>query len=959
MTAIKIDELLHLTLERAREMARPPVSTYRVQFHAGFRFKAASAIVPYLAELGITHVYASPYLAAVAGSMHGYDVIDPTRLNPELGSEQDYEEFLATLKRFGMSHILDMVPNHMGVETNDNHWWNSVLELGKVSPFGKFFDIRWEDSCDPAMQDRVLIPTLGEPYGRALENGQLRLGFERTAGRFYVEYFKRRFPIDPATAEQILRNEPHISDENIELALASFNGTAGDARSFDRLDALLRAQHYRLAWWRLASQEINYRRFFDINGLAALAMEREEVFAAVHRFVLELAAAGKIAGLRIDHPDGLYDPAQYFQRLQKHYLLAIANRIARERLGNLAVDWEEFGAVMNRTIDDETLGKASTTGLYVVAEKILAMNEELPAAWACGGTSGYDFLIMVNALFVDRSHEKRFTQIYQTITGSSDTFAELAYQKKKLVLEQSFGADLASLAGGARKLAAKTLRGRDFTFQMLRDALRELIASFPVYRTYINSNTVSAADQSHLEAATKAASGRNSTMSPDLFAFICDLLLQIGDDAFDEHDRKDQLRFAGSFQQLTSPATAKGVEDTAFYVYQRLISLNEVGGEASRFGIDTDELHRYLSMRRERWPFALSVLSTHDTKRSEDVRARINVLSEMPDEWEAHVSRWMAINAKHRRAAGNGSAPAADEEYLLYQTLIGIWPIEDSGGGAQELTLRMQQFMLKAMREAKLRTSWTEPDERWESAVRSFVADVLDPNCSSEFIQSISSFAGRVGQAGVLNSLAQTLLRIAAPGVPDTYQGTELWDFSLVDPDNRRPVDYPLRDRICEKVKAIEMLPAASRATVVRNLLEHAEDGAIKLWTIRRALHCRRSNPELFTSGEYVSVDVTGLHATRVFAFARLTENRIALCVVPRLTSQFTWNTQVFPVGASFWGDTQLRLPEEFKNRSIENMLTGERVDCGGSAQGVNLMLSKAFTSLPIALFITETLTPN
>jgi (1->4)-alpha-D-glucan 1-alpha-D-glucosylmutase len=959
MMAINTDELFQLTLERARALARRPVSTYRLQFHAGFTFTQAGEIVPYLADLGITHIYASPYLAAVAGSMHGYDVIDHTRLNPEIGSEQDYEEFLAALDRRGMSHILDVVPNHMGVETNDNAWWNSVLELGRDSPFAGYFDIAWDDPCNPASSGRVLIPALGEPYGDVLEKGQLKLELDRSAGRFFIGYFNRRFPIAPASTNEILPEENRLCDATLADGVAALNGTPGDSRSFDRLDSLLLRQHYRLAWWRIASQEINYRRFFDINGLAALAMENEEVFVAVHEFTLHLAAEGKITGLRVDHPDGLYDPEQYFRRLQKHFLLAIAKQIARERLDEAALKWAGLEAAIERRIDVTVSNDVPGAFLYVVVEKILAFGESLPTGWHCDGSSGYDFLVMTNALFVDRAHEEKFTQIYQRITGNLDTFGDIAYRKKLLVLKQSFASETRRLTELLLKLAAKTRTGRDFSFENLQDGLRELIASFGVYRTYINSPVVGETDQSQIQAATEAAIRRNPHLPPGLFHFIRDMLLQKDDHAFVEKERDDQLRFAGQFQQLSSPATAKGVEDTAFYVYQRLISLNEVGGDPGRFGIDPDELHQYFLVRQQRWPHALSALSTHDTKRSEDVRARLNVLSEIPDDWEMRVTRWIALNAKHRRSVNDSAAPAPDEEYLLYQTLLGVWPLASAPGDLAKLEPRIWQFMQKALREAKLRTSWMQPQEQWEEAMRSFIGDLLSPAKSAAFLEDISAFARQIARRGLLNSLSQTLIRLAAPGVPDTYQGTELWDFSLVDPDNRRPVDYPLRRRLLDELKTIEALPPARRQAEVGRLFQHMEDGRIKLWTIRQGLRCRKLRPDLLAVGQYVPVTLGDSRAASIFAFARFHENHCALCVVPRFAAVFFSSDQRVYPGGGAWGDTQLKLPESFRNASLENVLTGERIVCGASDRAIGLALSEIFSTLPIALFVGEIQSSN
>ena len=765
MTADRIDELLRLASQRALSLARLPGSTYRIQFHAGFTFQNATAIVPYLADLGITHLYASPYLAAVAGSMHGYDVIDHDRLNPELGTEADYEELLRVLKRYGLSHILDTVPNHVGVDTNDNAWWNSVLEHGRASPFARYFDISWRGSASADLHDRVLIPILGDSYGKVLEGGQLKVEYEGDTDRLVVVYFNRRFPISPSTRELVF-GKSAADSRDMGHAITELNGSPGDPRTFDRLDALLQAQHYRLAWWRAAPDEINYRRFFDINGLAALAMERAEVFIAAHAFTLRLAAQAKITGLRVDHPDGLYDPKKYFRRLQQHYLVAIAEEIARESPDWRDDVWKEVEPelIARLSAREKDAEEATAPLLYVVAEKILAADEGLPSDWSCHGTSGYDFLVMVNELFVDQANEAAFSRLYESISRQTDGFGELAYRNKLFVLNQSFAGDLHRLTRRLQRLAANDRRARDFSFRNLQDALRELIACFPVYRTYIDSDCVSGQDQSYLESAAKDAIDRNPKMQAEVFHFVRDMLLQLPADSFTFPDRARQLRLAGKFQQLTSPVMAKGVEDTAFYQYQRLIALNEVGGDPGRFGIDPAELHRYLSHRQQSWPFALNALSTHDTKRSEDVRARINVLSEMPVEWEARVRRWMTLNASQRDNIGGIPAPAPDEEYLLYQTLIGIWPLSGAAGVDDTFIRRVLQFMQKALREAKLRTSWTEPAPQWEAAVENFVRRILDKSSAGEFLADVSSFVQTVSHYGLINSLSQTAFAAGCTG---------------------------------------------------------------------------------------------------------------------------------------------------------------------------------------------------
>jgi (1->4)-alpha-D-glucan 1-alpha-D-glucosylmutase len=916
-----------------------PESTYRLQFHAGFTFRDAAAIVPYLHELGITHVYASPYFRAVAGSTHGYDVTSHAELNPEVGSEADYEAFLAALREHGMSHILDTVPNHMGVATNDNAWWNDVLENGPASTYAHYFDIAWRESPRPELQDKVLLPVLGALYGEVLEKGELKLAFDN--GGFGVKYYERRFPVDPRTYGLVLsegREElertlgprdpiasefrglmDRLADDDpkaikaqlatiakrsaaihqfVERNVAAINGTPGDTRSFDRLDELLSGQHYRLAWWRTASDEINYRRFFDINDLAALSMEHEEVFRATHERILRLLAEGKIAGLRIDHPDGLYDPKQYFRRLQEHYA---------------------------RTTGTDAEGRP----LYVLVEKILAMEEELPRDWTVHGTSGYDFLIHLNNLFVDPSGREEMTRVYEHFVGDETPFSEIVYEKKKLILRISLASELNMLAHRFDRFAQRHRKTRDFTLNALRDALREAIACYPVYRSYVSDEGVSETDVRHTEQAVNAAIERNPKTDAAIYHFIRDTLLQKDREGYTEEDRNARLRLVGRFQQLTAPATAKGIEDTAFYVYNRLISLNEVGGEPDHFGSTPEELHRYFQERQRNWPHALSALSTHDTKRSEDVRARINVLSEMPGEWEDRVLWWGQLNARHRRRVGRLVAPHPNEEYLLYQTLVGAWPMGDvSAEEHATFVKRIQAYMKKAMKEAKVHTSWTSPNEAYDEAVSEFVADVLDEGKSEHFLAEIRKFQKEIGRHGMINSLAQTVVRLTAPGVPDTYQGTELWDLSLVDPDNRRPVDYGHRRRMLEGLRSPEVAYA-------RELVSNMEDGRVKLFVTRQCLHARRQYPGLFSTGAYVPLEVVSRGGGLAFAFMREHKGRAAVVAVPRLR-------------ATAPGEREgvIGMPAGWAGREMRNILTGE------SVRGEILRVADLFEHFPVAVLV-------
>ncbi len=848
----------------------------------------------------------------------------------------------------GLGQILDTVPNHMGVGTNENAWWNDVLENGRASRYGAYFDIAWRSSSRPELQDKVLLAVLGDPYGDILEAGQLRLAF--ADGAFSIHYYDRRFPVAPVSYAKVLghrldelekalgtedpalieyqsiltsiRNLPdrhetdpdrvaerHREKEVVKRRLAAlvgeseairdriarnveeFNGRQGDPRSFDLLDELLEQQCYRLAYWRVAPDEINYRRFFDINDLAALSMEREEVFEPAHRLVLRLVAEGKVDGLRIDHPDGLYDPAEYFRRLQAHHALTMARLAYEADPDARSTEWAELEGPLRERIAARLDRPGGPLGrpLYVVAEKILGAEEELVESWPVHGTSGYDFLNQVNGLFVNPDVARAFTRLYNDHVQDDSGFAELVYRKKLLIMQVSLASELHMLTDQLDRLAQKSRRSRDFTFNTLRQSLRAVIAAFPVYRSYIADDGVHEGDRRYIDVAVRRATARNPLLSRRLFRFVRDMLLLQSPESFTDADRAEQRRFAGKFQQVTAPVTAKGVEDTAFYVYNRLVSLNEVGGEPGRFGTRPDTVHAYNRTRQARWPYALSPLSTHDTKRSEDVRARINALSEMTDDWWAAVARWMQLNEPHRKAGSDDeqTIPDANEEYLLYQTLVGAWPLEPATAGSDEAATfvkRIQEYMLKALHEAKVHTSWINPNAEYDEAVTEFVGRILDEGSSRKFLDDFRAFARRVAEYGLYNSLSQTLLKLAMPGVPDTYQGTELWDFSLVDPDNRRPVDYELRRRMLQELRsAADSAGGGDLRGLASELLAAKEDGRIKLYVTHRTLASRRDHPGLFTAGEYLPLAAEGSKAAHLFAFARRDGQAAAIVAVPRL----------------------------------------------------------------------------
>ena len=928
---------------------RVPDSTYRLQFHAGFTFRDAAALVPYLAALGVTDCYCSSYLKAVPGSLHGYDVADPTVINPEVGTEDDYRAFVETLRAHGMGHLLDIVPNHMGIARSSNRWWQDVLENGPSSRYARFFDIDWQP-IKRELADKVLLPILGDQYGAVLERQEILLRYE--TGVFRLEYFETRLPIAPRSYPRILRHgidrliaahgedhddviellsiitslerlpsrsdpDPaHIAERQREKEVAKrrlaelerrspivqaflrenvtrFNGTPGDPASFDLLDGLLGDQAYRLAHWRVASEEINYRRFFDINELAAVRMEDPEVFDESHRLVFRLVDEGAVTGLRIDHVDGLYDPGDYLRCLQ---LRAGAGR-----------------------------GDAGDRPLFIVVEKILAPGEPLPAGWPVEGTTGYEFVNEVNGLFVDRRHAKAFDELYGRFTGDQTPFEDLAYRCKKLIMQIGMASEIQVLAHRLNLFSERNRHYRDFTLYSLVHAIREIIACFPVYRTYVGGGAqqVSDRDRTYIDQAVNEAKRRNPGTTGHVFDFIRDLLLKRAD-YIPEEDRDAYLFFVTRFQQTTSPVTAKGIEDTAFYQYNRLVSLNEVGGEPARFGVGPEDVHRWMEERQRTWSTALSTTSTHDTKRSEDVRARIDVLSEIPGEWRTAINRWARLNKRHRGTVDGRAAPDRNEEYLLYQTLVGAWPLDALDEWPDEaFTGRIAAYMVKTLREAKRHSSWLNPNTAWEEAVTGFVRQLLDPQISPAFLQDLRGFVARVAHCGMWNGLAQTLVKMTAPGVPDFYQGTEIWNFSLVDPDNRRPVDYERRRSL------LDTLPDLGQPvdpTHLAEMLDARTDGRIKLLLIARALHLRRQAPDLFRDGDYVPLRASGARAPHVFAFARARAGEAIVTVVPRLTASLVPEPAAAPLGQAVWDDTVLALPPSLAAATWTNAITGESI---------------------------------
>jgi (1->4)-alpha-D-glucan 1-alpha-D-glucosylmutase len=939
--------------------------------------------VPYLHALGITDLYVSPVFRARQGSTHGYDVTDHTTINPELGTELDLEALAQTLQQHGMGLLLDVVPNHMGIGDEANRWWQDVLENGPSSPYAGFFDIDWNPPKQ-VLANQVLLPVLGDQYGRVLEQGEIRLAYDE--GAFFITFYQQRFPVAPRTWTAILEpaleqlrpvlaaDDPHLIElesiltslrylplrtetdpekvrerqrekevgkrrlaslmavsapvrSAIEAVVVVMNGQPDDPASFDRLEALLAEQAYRLCHWRVAADEINYRRFFDINELAAIRVEQPEVFEAVHALVFRLLRQGVVTGLRIDHPDGLFDPAQYFVDLQAGCSQALAEAAP-----------EDSSSAVGDT----------HRPCYVVIEKILAPDERLRDHWAVHGTTGYDFLNLVNGLFVDPQGQDSVQECYARYTGRTQPFAEVAYDSRKLILDVTMSSELHVLARRLERIAEQHRWSRDFTLFSLQEALREVIACFPVYRTYIRTlhTGVDAEDQGHITRAVSMAQLRNPAMSASIFDFIAEVLLLRDPGRLTAAQHTERWDFVMRFQQLTGPVMAKGLEDTAFYRTYSLVSLNEVGGGPASCDTAVEVFHQHNAERLAQWPSSLLTTATHDTKRSEDVRARINVLSEIPDEWERAVQRWQAWNRDKKEILNGVEVPEANEEYLLYQTLVGAWPLTPLDDTARARCIeRIVQYMEKALKEAKVHTSWINPQKAYDQAVRSFVQGILTPHTAPRFLTDFERFQARIAPAGLLNSLAQTLLKITAPGVPDLYQGTELWDDSLVDPDNRRPVDFSSRSAYLAELQQREsegLLP------LVQELLAQWGDGRIKLYVTYKALHCRRRHATLFRDGDYLPLPCSGARREHVVAFARRREHTWVLVVVPRLLMQLSVRRWL-PLGRRAWGQSALLLPPEAP-RTWHNILTGEVLTGAATAQAQRLPLQTIWQHCPVAL---------
>jgi (1->4)-alpha-D-glucan 1-alpha-D-glucosylmutase len=912
-----------------------PTATYRLQLNADFGFQHAAGITSYLAGLGISHIYASPIFKARKDSPHGYDGVDPNQLNPELGSSEGFEKLTAGLQKHGIGWLQDIVPNHMAFDY-ENRVLRDVLENGPSSQYYDFFDIAW-DHPDEGMHRRLLAPFLGRPYSACLENGEIKLNYNATG--FAVVYYDLKLPLSMASYLCILghrtekietklgaeheafvrfidlldnleslllpmdpvdrRNQVQSIKESlwdlyssdstiknfVDDNLRRFNDDRTQSGQYNLLDQILSQQMFRLCHWKVACDEINYRRFFDINELITLRQEKKVVFDHTHTLLTNLVGDGIVSGLRIDHIDGLRHPTDYLRRL-------------RQRLGDI----------------------------YVVVEKILDPAESLPDFWPVQGTTGYEFSPVVNGLFIRHQNENKITEIYTRFSQCHDSFETVAAACKRKVLKSQMAGDLDNLAGVVKRLSARTRAGRDFTMRRLKDALTEILVRFPVYRTYIEPERLRNADDEVIRSAVELSVLHRPDWRMEL-EFLQRLLLgEFGKELNGGSSESIMLQrdMTAKFQQLTAPLMAKGMEDTALYVYNRLLSLNEVGDHPSRFGCRVDAFHAFIKKRAEKWPYTMNNTATHDSKRGEDVRARINVLTEIPEEWEAVLKQWHVLNRDKKKRSNGRKVPDKNEEYVLYQTLLGIFPLD--AVETSTLVDRIRRYLIKAVREAKVHTSWLNPDETYEVALSSFVEAILSTSDQSQFLKAFLPFCRKVARYGIYNSLSQALIKITAPGVPDLYQGTELIDFHLVDPDNRRPVDFEKRKRYLLEIMT---KVASDPLHLIEELLANREDGRIKLFLIAQALRTRNAQAALFQRGSYLPLPAAGRYKEHVIAFARTYKHRCSITVVPRFLTALVDENQN-PLGNRVWRDTEIRLPQK-KNLRWKNVFTEEILSTNAS----------------------------
>lgn len=939
-----------------------PLATYRLQFNHQFTLQQAIELIDYWQELGITDLYASPLTKAKSKSLHGYDVIDHNQINPEIGTEEDFARLASLLKDKGMGFILDIVPNHMCIADPGNNWWRDVLENGPSSIYAGYFDITW-DPPKLELKDKILLPILTKPLGRVIEDQELKIVYQE--GAFFFDYNSILLPLNPKSWSSILKlihpelvtqlkendedllefesiltaldhlpdlserdpekckernrekeiikkrlshllEKNHLLQKSIQMALAKLNGTPGDPASFNQLELLLKEQAYRLSYWRLTNDLINYRRFFDINDLACLHMEKEEVLEATHSMIFKFIEKGWVTGLRIDHIDGLYNPQAYLKRLQEK--------------------------------------QPQSFPLYVIVEKILVGQERLNPDWLVAGTTGYDYLNLVNGIFVVPEARSPMQLIYDQFIGYPNKLSVLVYECKKLILLVSMASELYTATRQLEEISEQHRWSYDYALEGLRSALRDVIACFPVYRTYINQEDqqVSKEDQKYIFKAITFAKRLNPASDHLVFDFIKSVLMLEDPPNLTPEQIRYRREFVLRLQQLTGPVMAKGFEDTALYRAYPLLSLNDVGMDAAKFGLDIEDFHAENQERAKHWPHTLSATSTHDTKRSEDVRARINVLSEIPKEWKEAIERWQNFNKSKKVELESCEVPDANEEYLLYQTLIGSWPCVDLEDREASID-RIRNYMIKALKEAKIHTSWINPNEEYEQAVLKFIDRILDSKTDNPFLLDFQRFIFPLQKAGMLNSLSQLILKMTTPGIPDFYQGSELWQLTLVDPDNRQPVEYGKRQEI---LKSIQKSAEKNRVDLIENLSKSIEDGRLKMFIMWIVLNFRKNNASLFQEGKYIPLEVKGEKAKHIVAFSRTCGEQHCLVLVSRFFLELMKNNPEIP-SAEIWRNTFVQLPTSIQG-NFRNIFDNHQINLKNTQE---LSVEHIFQHFPFAVF--------
>lgn len=989
--------------ESSNHQVTIPNATYRLQMHKDFDLTDARELASYLEKLGISHYYLSPISQSRPGSMHGYDVISHGNLNPELGTPDDLDLLSKDLSKRNMGIILDLVPNHMGIGKH-NPWWMDVLEHGPASDYGEYFDIDWSPVKDELF-GKVLLPVLGDPYGKILTSGQLNISFDSATGKFKINYYENEFPLNPKTYPMILGRRLEILNDRlgnqemdvmrylsivdalsslpdgmgltqqekarrlremtvsidrlaelcqknehirefIEQNIKDFDCTEDDKVACRRLHELLEQQAYRLAFWRVAAHEINYRRFFDINDLAGVRVEDPRAFTDMHAWVFKLIKERVVQGLRIDHPDGLFDPAGYFLNLQQEAYLRLHPEVESFLPGHKMFQrQEEFP-------------------IYLLGEKILAPFERMEADWVIHGTTGYDFLNAANGVLIDEKNARIFSDFYAMVSNETDSYRELSYRCKHLIMQTSLASELNVLAHHLSQIAESNWMYRDFTLNSLRHALSEVVAFFPVYRTYVKEGTVSNVAKDYVVRAVRLAKRNNRTVHPGIFDFIHHVLTLKLPDEMDgypgqEQFHKDVLNFAMKFQQFTGPVMAKSLEDTLFYKYNRFVGLNEVGGEPNHFGLSIADFHSHNEARQKSYPYSMLATSTHDTKRSEDVRARLSVLSEIPDNWQERVLRWMDYNSGRLTYNQDKRIPSSNDEYLLYQTLVGTYPLTvEKSEDLADFAQRIEGYMLKAAREAKDHTSWINQDATYEDGIKNFISALLKPSNieggTDPFFIDFLEFHQHVSRMGLIKSLSQTLFKLTCPGVPDFYQGNELFDFSLVDPDNRRPVDFKLRDKYLDAllpyVTADTKKTQEEFKTLLKDMLTNYKDGRLKMFVTAAILQQRKLNPRLFTAGKYIPVGVSGEGSEHFVAYIREYQGKALIAVAPVLVTKLISPDQRAlyggPDDTQIWQTTKLNLPKEFQRHKYTDIFTGQTMEFGDRRPRITQILDR----FPIAL---------